>query len=112
VYHFHTRTKTGRAPELNEAAPEPFVQLSAADAEARGIKEGDAVTVKSRRGSVSARARVGDIEPGSVFVPFHYGYFDAESRHQRAANELTMTAWDPVSKQPYFKYAAVQVERS
>ena len=24
VYHFHTRTKTGRAPELNAAAPEPW----------------------------------------------------------------------------------------
>ncbi len=29
----------------------------------------------------------------------------------RAANELTLTAWDPVSKQPYYKYAAVKVER-
>jgi ferredoxin-nitrate reductase len=28
VYHFHTRTKTGRAPELNAAAPEPWVELS------------------------------------------------------------------------------------
>jgi len=26
-----------------------------------------------------------------------------------AANELTLTAWDPVSKQPYFKYAAVRL---
>jgi predicted molibdopterin-dependent oxidoreductase YjgC len=112
VYHFHTRTKTGRTPELNAAAPEPFVQLSAADAEARGIGDGDAVTVRSRRGSVSARARIGDIESGSVFIPFHYGYWDAESGYQRAANELTMTAWDPVSKQPYFKYAAVQVDRA
>ena len=28
-----------------------------------------------------------------------------------AANELTMTEWDPVSKQPLFKYAAVRLEK-
>ena len=45
--------------------------------------------------------------------PFHYGYWDApdgaEERHPTAANELTITEWDPVSKQPLFKTAAVQV---
>ena len=29
-----------------------------------------------------------------------------------AANELTLTGWDPVSKQPHFKYAAVRIERT
>ena len=29
----------------------------------------------------------------------------------RAANELTLTAWDPVSKQPVFKSGAVRVTR-
>jgi hypothetical protein len=29
----------------------------------------------------------------------------------RAANELTMTIWDPVSKQPLFKTSAVRVEK-
>ena len=28
------------------------------------------------------------------------------------ANELTLTGWDPVSKQPYYKYAAVQVRKA
>jgi hypothetical protein len=51
-----------------------------------------------------------------VFLPFHYGYWDEEADrepngHARAANELTITAWDPVSKQPLFKSAAVRVEK-
>ena len=29
VYHFHTRTKTGRAPELDAAAPDAWVELHA-----------------------------------------------------------------------------------
>lgn len=34
AYHFHTRTKTGRSRQLRRAAPEPWVELSAADAAA------------------------------------------------------------------------------
>jgi anaerobic selenocysteine-containing dehydrogenase len=49
VYHFHTRTKTGRAPELNAAAPEPWVELASSDAAELGINEGDLVRVESRR---------------------------------------------------------------
>jgi hypothetical protein len=43
-------------------------------------------------------------------MPFHYGYWDEPDR-ARAANELTIYEWDPVSKQPHFKYAAVQVRK-
>jgi hypothetical protein len=34
------------------------------------------------------------------------------SGRPRAANELTITAWDPVSKQPTFKSGAVRVRRA
>jgi anaerobic selenocysteine-containing dehydrogenase len=110
VYHFHTRTKTGRSKELHEAAPDSFVQLSEQDAQQYGIAEGDMVEVLSRRGRVLEKARVGEMEPGVVFIPFHYGYWD-ESDYPRAANELTITEWDPVSKQPHFKYAAVRIRK-
>jgi ferredoxin-nitrate reductase len=112
VYHFHTRTKTGRSKELHDAAPDAFVQLNEADAERLGITEGELVEIASRRGSVQAPARIGGIEPGQVFIPFHYGDIDAPDGRTRAANELTITGWDPVSKQPYFKYAAVQVHKA
>lgn len=110
VYHFHTRTKTARSKELNEAAPDAFVQLSEEDAAKYGIAEGDMVEVKSRRGSITEPARIGDIEPGLVFIPFHYGYWDKDDR-ARAANELTITEWDAVSKQPHYKYAAVKISK-
>ncbi|QIX60057.1 molybdopterin-dependent oxidoreductase [Hymenobacter sp. BT18] len=112
VYHFHTRTKTGRARALQEAAPEGFVQLSAEDAARHGIADGDLVTVESRRGKVTEPARIGDIEPGLVFIPFHYGYWDHDEHDKRAANELTLTEWDPISKQPHFKYAAVRIRKA
>ena len=108
VYQFHTRTKTGRCPELQAAAPDPFVQISGADGQDQGIKDGDWIEIISRRGKIEVRARIGEIEPGHLFVPFHFGYWD-EDEHRRAANELTITGWDGVSKQPYFKYAAVKM---
>lgn len=68
------------------------------------------VEVESRRGWVREPARLGDIEPGTVFIPFHYGYWDHPGR-RRAANELTISEWDPVSKQPYVKFAAVRLRK-
>src|SRR6478735_3479848 len=119
VYHFHTRTKTGRSRDLNAAAPDAWVELSPADAETRGIVEGDWVRVESPREAIEVRARVGQVMEGAVFAPFHYGHWEPDEAHggghadagHRLANELTMTVWDPVSKQPTFKTAACQVTR-
>jgi anaerobic selenocysteine-containing dehydrogenase len=108
-YHFHTRTKTGRARQLQQAAPDAWVELCANDANALGIGDGDLVAVESARGRIEVTAVVTDVRPGTVFVPFHYGDHDSPAGRRRAANELTITAWDPVSKQPQFKTAAVRV---
>lgn len=106
VYHFHTRTKTRRAQQLQDAAPSVWVELSRQDASRLGVDEGDIVRVTSRRGHIDAPARISHVREGVVFAPWHYG-----GRVDTAANELTVTAWDPVSKQPEFKVAAVTVQR-
>jgi ferredoxin-nitrate reductase len=110
VHHFHTRTKTGRAPKLKAASHDAFVQIATSDASKLRIKEGDWVRITSRRGSMEAPATVGEIETGHVFVPFHFGYWDNPER-ARAVNEMTLFEWDPVSKQPHFKYAAVKLRK-
>ncbi|CAN5486050.1 nitrate reductase [soil metagenome] len=113
LYQFHTRTKTGRAPQLHDAAPDVWVELSPEDATTADVTEGDLVRVESARGSIEGPVRIARIRPGVVFVPFHYGSWDVEDldRPARAANELTLTALDPVSKQPIFKVAAVRVTK-
>jgi anaerobic selenocysteine-containing dehydrogenase len=108
VYHWHTRTKTGRARALHDAAPSVFVSINGHDASRLGIADGDPVRVVSRRGALVAPAKVGDVvPPGVLFVPFHYG----ELGEEHAANNLMPKSWDPVSKQPIQKLAAVRVER-
>jgi anaerobic selenocysteine-containing dehydrogenase len=117
LYHFHTRTKTGRAPQLRAAAPEVWVEMAASDAADRGLDEGDLLEVSTPRGRVEARLRVSGIRSGVLFLPFHYGYWDTADGAEpgdgpgRAANELTVTDWDPVSKQPLFKTAAAAVRK-
>ncbi|HEX6870335.1 MAG TPA: molybdopterin oxidoreductase family protein [Micromonosporaceae bacterium] len=116
IYQFHTRTKTGRAPQLDRAAPDVWVEVNPGDAAARGISEGDLLRIESPRGALEARARVCGVRPGVIFVPFHYGYWDRDASGPdgasgRAANELTITAWDPVSKQPLFKVSAARMTK-
>jgi predicted molibdopterin-dependent oxidoreductase YjgC len=117
LYHFHTRTKTARAPQLQAAAPDVWVEVSASDAADRGWSEGDLLEVTTPRGRVQARLRISGIRPGVLFLPFHYGYWDEPGgsgpggKPGRAANELTLTDWDACSKQPIFKTAAAAVTR-
>ena len=111
IYQFHTRTKTGRSPQLQRAAPDVWVELSPREAQTHDVNEGDLLEITSPRGVVHARARITRIRDGVLFLPFHYGYWDTEAGyepdgHPRAANELTVTDWDPCSKQPIFKTAA------
>ncbi len=118
LYHFHTRTKTGRAPQLDAAAPDVWVEISSPDAARLGYSEGDLVEVRTPRGALQGRLRITDLRPGVLFVPFHYGYWDTPARSgpdettpPRAANEATVTDWDPASKQPIFKTAAAALTR-
>jgi len=116
LYHFHTRTKTARAPQLQRAAPQVWVECSPADAAAADLHEGDTVQVSTPRGSVQGQLRISGIRDGVLFLPFHYGYFDTAGGHApdgpgRAANELTITDWDAASKQPIFKTAAAALRK-
>ncbi|MFA7097734.1 MAG: formate dehydrogenase subunit alpha, partial [Gammaproteobacteria bacterium] len=102
--HWHTGAMTRRATVLDALEPLPVVSLSGADMKQLGIRQGDVVTVQSRRGTVSAFARQDDgLRHGEVFMPFAYV--------EAAANLLTNEALDPFGKIPEFKYCAVRVSK-
>ncbi|GAA3208425.1 hypothetical protein GCM10020256_04900 [Streptomyces thermocoprophilus] len=82
VYHFHTRTKTGRVPELNDAAPDVWAELSPEEAARQGLSDGDLIEVRTPRGAVRARLRTVAMRDGTVFLPFHYGYWDTPGGHR------------------------------
>ena len=106
VYHFHTRTKTGRSEALNRRTPHAYVEIHPEDAEALGIQLGDRVEIISPKGRWEGPAMVVDtVRRGELFMPFHFGYGD------QSANQHTWYARDPVSKQPQLKSSPVSIRR-
>ena len=102
IYHYHTRSMTGRVEGLHELAPQSFVEISPATAEQFSVEDGETVSVSSRRGTIETTARVTPrIKDGVVFIPFHFA--------QGNANVLTNVALDPVAQIPELKVAAVRI---
>jgi predicted molibdopterin-dependent oxidoreductase YjgC len=103
-HQYHTGTMTRRSWALDREFPEAFLDVHPDDALALKIKENWMVTIRSRRGSITARVRISrNVQPGTVFLPFHY----AES----SANVLTGHHYcDPVAGIPALKMTAVAIE--
>ena len=101
--HWHTGSMTRRSKALNAIKPSAFAKLHPSDLAALGVADGEMVRVESRRGEIELQA-VADtsIEPGCVFIPFHF--------REASANLLTNDVLDPYGKIPEFKYCAVRVE--
>ena len=107
---WHTRTKTGRVSKLNQHSPQAYLELHPQDAATLDVRAGDLVTVHSRRGEVRVPARLAaGIRRGVVFLPIHWGKILGSDLHR--ANNVTSGALDPVSKEPDFKFCAVQVAK-
>lgn len=105
--HWHTGTMTRRIPELSRAMPSAYLEMNPEDAAEKGIQTGDKVNVESRRGSVELQVWIngrGNPPRGTVFIPF----FD----ETLMANDLTLDAIDPFSKQPDYKKSAVKISKS
>jgi ferredoxin-nitrate reductase len=107
---WHTRTKTGKVKRLLTHIPQPYLEINTVDAYLRKLKEGDIAIIKSRRGEVQVKVKVNlDIRDGVVFLPMHWG--KVLNNDFGRANNITNDLVDPVSKEPDFKYCAVQVEK-
>jgi formate dehydrogenase alpha subunit len=104
LFHYHTGTMTRKVKGLNKYRGEELVEINPSDASRLGIVEGDVVTVSSRRGEVSAKAKLTTASPvGLVMMSFHF----AES----PTNAVTSTFLDPIAKIPELKVCAVKVEK-
>jgi len=107
---WHTMTKTGKVNRLKQHIDKPFLEIHPDDALIRSIREGDVVEVENLRGTVRVCARVtSDIKRGVVFLPMHWGKL--MQRDLARANNLTSDLVDPISKEPDFKFAAVEVRK-
>jgi len=121
--HWHTGTMTRKTrildPQCGEAigpglpvspgvqhmkTPEPVISIHSSDLEKYKIEAGDMVSIKSRRGEITATARQDNgVQQGTLFMAFCY--------QEAAANLVTNEALDPIAKIPEFKYCAVKLNR-
>ena len=82
------------------------LDISPEDAAALGIADGELVAIVSRRGRVTAPARIDtSLRRGMVFMTLHFP-------DDVATNQLTIDASDPKSGTAEFKACAVRVERA
>ena len=106
VEHWHTRTKTGKVAILERLSPNAWLEMNPRDARSLRLKPHDSVDVVSSRGRVrGVELRVTEIiAPGQVFMPFHYP--------EANVNQVTQSAFDPISREPNYKQCAVRIERA
>ena len=119
VDHFCSGGITRNVPWLNENSPEPFAEFSKNLGQKIGVKEGDMVEISSARGSIKVRALVTDRiqsykingkDTETIGMPYHWGF--ASLSPGASANDLTISALDPVSSIPEYKVCLVNIRRA
>jgi formate dehydrogenase alpha subunit len=106
LFQYHTGTMTRRVKAIDKVAPEAYLEINPKDAETLSVSNGMPVTVTSRRGSITVKAKVSErTEKGVVFIPFHF--------KEAAANVLTSnSSLDPVCRIPSYKVSAVRLGKA
>jgi formate dehydrogenase alpha subunit len=104
LFQYHTGSMTRRIDAINKVSPTAYMEIHPDDANTLGIHDGDTVKVSSKRGSIDVNVLISKRPTkGVVFIPFHF--------REAAANLLTNTALDPISKIPELKVCAVKIEQ-
>ncbi|AOW80909.1 formate dehydrogenase subunit alpha [Halodesulfurarchaeum formicicum] len=100
--HYNTGEMSRRSENLMRKTDHNFIHVHPADAEARGIEDGDVVELRTRRGEIDVTAVVTEeTKQGVVWTTPHF----ADSQTNRVTND----AVDPVAKIPEFKVAAATI---
>ena len=104
LYQYNAAAMTFRAPGLVEISGEGFIEVNYKDADRLGIKNGERISVSSRRGKITATARVGrKVSEGETWMPFHFP--------DSPVNVLTNAALDDFARIPEYKVCAVNIEK-
>ncbi len=91
-----------RRTENNDWWEEDVLEIHPSDAEARGIRDGQWVAIRSRKGETSLRAVISErMMPGVVYTTFHHP--------ESGANVVTTELSDWATECPEYKVTAVEV---
>jgi len=91
-----------RRTENNQWMEKDVLEIHSSDAEARGIREGDWISIRSRKGETTLAAMISDrMTPGVVYTTFHHP--------ESGTNVITTELSDWATSCPEYKVTAVQV---
>ena len=104
LYQYNSASMTSRTQGLNMLAGEGFIEMNIQDAEKLSIRDGERIRVSSRRGSITAVARIGrKVARGETWMPFHFP--------DSPVNRITNAALDEYARIPEYKVCAVKLEK-
>ncbi|MBL7794513.1 MAG: formate dehydrogenase subunit alpha [Saprospiraceae bacterium] len=101
--HYNSGSMTRRTsnPRL---LSEDVLLLHPQDARKRNIADGEMVTLRSPRGSITLRAKISEVtKPGVVSTTFHFP--------ENYVNNITSSVYDADAKCPEYKVVAVDIEK-
>ena len=102
-FHYGGGSMTRKSPLLERETPAGLLFIHPQDAADLGLRAGQGVRLRSRRGTLETRAQLSDeVPPGTLSMPYHF--------REAPCNILTNGAQDPQSKMPELKACAVAVE--
>lgn len=102
--HFGGGTRSSRASRLKRFSRHAWVEINEADARDFGFNEGDAVSVVSDTGKVTAKVRLTNtLPPKTLFMPVSFP--------ECPVNELFDVNLDARAKNPSLKRCSVKLER-
>ena len=105
LYHYNAVSMTFRSKGMLDISGEGFIEMHVKDARRIGIEDGNRVRVRSRRGEITATARVGrKVSEGETWMPFHFP--------DSPVNRLTNAALDELARIPEYKVCAIKVEKA
>ena len=98
---WHTQSRTGKSEILKKLYPKSvYVEIHPNDAEKLNIETSQMVTLTSSRATIQATAYLSNsVQEGQLFMPMHYA----------KVNRLTHASFDPYSRQPSYKYCAINI---
>jgi len=104
---WHTQTRTGKSALLSNHYPEPMVEIHPEDAFKHQLLDQSLVNIISEDSSLVVRVKHSHSQTmNSLFMPIHWS---SENSHQGAVGKLVTANFDPISGQPAFKHAYVDL---
>ena len=104
---WHTMTRSGLAPRLNQHIAEPFMEIHPQDAAALGLEPATLARLSSPQGQAILRVAITErVQPGQVFAPMHW---TGETAPTGRVDALVAPVTDPISGQPESKASVVAI---